>query len=176
MNFDKHIETHADFPKKGVVYFDTTCLLQEPKIFQKAVNQIENHFKNKTITKIAAIESKGFPLGTAIAKDLELPLSLIRKPHLTPGKTNIQKFIKEYGFGEYQVKIDAFNKNDKVLIVYDIFAGSGATDAAIKLVEKSGAKVIGCAYIVELEYLHGRKDLESYDCFSLVKYSEKKLK
>jgi adenine phosphoribosyltransferase len=172
----KYIESFKDFPKKGVIFWDFTPLLDDPVAFKNSIKDIRNHFKKDKITKIASIESKGFTLGSALAYEMKKPLILIRKPLLIPGKVLSEKFTKEYGEGEYQIKQNAVNKKDRVLIIYDIMAGSGATKAAITLLEKQGAKVIGCAYVIELEYLKGREDLRRYKLFPLVKISKKKLK
>jgi adenine phosphoribosyltransferase len=185
------LQSCQDFPKKGIVYWDFTPLLENPEAFRSAVSEIKNHFSDSNsnsdsnlkshsdsssrMNKIAAIESKGFILGSALSYEMKLPLALIRKPGLIPGDCCSEKFEKEYGFGEYQIKKSLFSKEDKVLLVYDILAGAGATKAAISLIEKSGAEVVGCAYIIELEYLDGRKDLPLLDIFSLVKIREKDL-
>jgi adenine phosphoribosyltransferase len=171
-----YIESFEGFPKEGVVFWDFTLLLENPELFKQAINEIAAHYKSKEITKIAAIESKGFIVGTALALEMRKPLCLIRKPNLIPGNIVSRKFEKEYGFGEYNIKKDAFKKGDTVLIVYDIFAGPGATRAAIELIEETGAKVIGCTFVIELLYLGGTDGLKDYDMFSLVKISEKKLK
>lgn len=176
MNYQKFIESFKNFPKQGVVYWDFTPLLKDPKAFMHAIQDIMQHFKGKGISKIAAIESKGFLLGSALACAMQKPLVLIRKPGLTPGEVLSEKFEKEYGFGEYQIKKGQFCKSDKVLIVYDILAGPGATQAAINIIEKSGAKVAGCAYVIELAYLKGRESLQKYDLFSLVKIKNKRAK
>lgn len=170
------IESFKDFPKKDVVFWDFTPLLENPNVFKEAILDIKQHFEDKKITKIVAIEAKGFTIASALAYEIKVPLVLIRKPGLIPGKVNSEEFEKEYGKGEYQIKEGVVNSDDNVLVVYDIMAGSGATKAAINLVEKQGAKVVGCSYVIELEYLEGRDDLQDYDIFSLVKISEKKLK
>ncbi|MGV8086149.1 MAG: adenine phosphoribosyltransferase [Candidatus Woesearchaeota archaeon] len=174
--YEKYIESFIGFPKEGVIFWDFTPLLENPQIFKQAIADIKNHYSSKNITKIAAIESKGFVIGSALALEISKPLCLIRKPNLIPGKTISRKFEKEYGFGEYTIKKNAFKKGDKVLIVYDIFAGPGATMAAIELVEESGAEVVGCTFVIELLYLGGTENLSRYDLFSLVKIQEKKLK
>ena len=159
-----------------MIFWDFTPLLENPKVFKEAISDIKKHYQSKKITKIAAIESKGFTIGTALAMDMEKPLCLIRKPNLIPGAIISRKFEKEYGFGEYNIKKDAFKKGDHVLIVYDIFAGPGATKAAIELIEETGATVVGCTFVIELLYLGGHESLAGYDMFSLVKIEEKKLK
>jgi len=172
-NYSKYLESQKDFPKEGVLYWDFTPLLSHPAAFRSAIADIIKHFKNKGVTKIAAIEAKGFTIGVALAYEMHLPLVLIRKPELIPGKVLSKKFVKEYGVGEYQIKEGIISEKDKVLIVYDIMAGAGATNAAISLVEESKAKVVGCAYVIELEYLFGRKEVGDYELFSLIKIRDK---
>jgi len=173
INFREHIHRHMNFPKKGVAYWDCTPIFTHPVIFRKAILTLIAHFKNKNITKIAAIEAKGFVIGVALAFTMNKPLVLIRKPALLPGKVLRETFVKEYGIGEYQLQDGALNRGDSVLIVYDILAGAGATQAAINLVEKAGATVSGCAFLTELLYLEGREALQGYDLFSLVKFNKK---
>lgn len=169
MNFERYIRSYPDFPKSGVLFWDFVPLLLAPQAFKQAIRNIKNHFENKTITHIAAIEAKGFTIGSALAYEMELPLVLIRKPGRTPGEVVKTSFTKEYGQGEYHLKAHSLNECDRVLVVYDILAGAGATQAAIELVESQGAEVEGCAYIIELAYLSGRESLCPYDLFSLVK-------
>lgn len=173
MNFEKYITAHPDFPKPGVEFFDFVPLLASPSAFKKAIHTMRDYFQNKKITHIVAIEAKGFILGSALAYEMNLALSLIRKPGLIPGNIAKATFIKEYGVGEYQLKSQCMAEQSRVLIVYDILAGPGATVAAIELIEAQAAKVIGCAYVIELQYLSGRNALQNYDVFSLVKIKNK---
>ncbi len=173
IDFRRLIHSVRDFPKAGVVYFDFTPILSDPAAFRQAVSDIIGHFREKQVTRIAAIEAKGFTLGSALAYEWEKPLILIRKPELTPGAVDSEKFEKEYGFGEYQLKAGLVGADDSVLIIYDIMAGAGATKAAINLISRCGARVAGCAYVIELEYLGGRDSLPDIDVFSLVKISSK---
>lgn len=175
-DYKKYIESTPNFPKEGVIFWDFTTILENPKIFNDAIDDILDNYKKEKFDKIAAVEAKGFIVGGAVSSKSVKPLYLIRKPNLIPGEVSLEKFEKEYGFGEYQIKKNIFDKGDKVLLIYDILAGSGATQAAINLIEKQGAKVVGCAYVIELEYLNGREKLDGYNIFSLVKIKNKKLK
>src|SRR5262249_12845385 len=168
VDYRRLIHCVRDFPKVGVVYFDFTAILADPCAFRQAVGDLIVHFREKEITKIAAIEAKGFTLGSALAYEWGKPLILIRKPELTPGEVDSEKVEKEYGFGEYQLKAGQLGSDDSVLIVYDIMAGPGATRGAINLVTRTGARVVGCAYVIELEFLGGREKLPIHDLFSLV--------
>ena len=174
MDYRKYVKSYKDFPKKDVLFWDFTYLLKDVKARRKAIEEIKDFLKDKKVDKVAAIESKGFTIGSILAYELGVPLVLIRKPNLIPGKYYSETFIKEYGEAEYQLKGDAIEKDENVVIVYDIMAGSGASKAGINLVKKSGGNVSGLVYITELEYLNGRADLRNYDIFSLVKVKEKK--
>ena len=174
MDYKNYVKSYKDFPKKNVLFWDFTYLLKDVNARKSAINEIKAFLKDKKIDKIAAIESKGFTIGSIIANELDLPLVLIRKPNLIPGAYYSETFVKEYGTAEYQIKDDAVEKNENVVIVYDIMAGSGASKAGINLVKKCGGNISGLVYITELEYLNGRKDLKEYDIFSLVKVKEKK--
>lgn len=174
MCYKEYIKSYKDFPKEGVLYWDFTYLLKDVNMRKQAISEMLEFLKDKDIDKIVAIESKGFTIGSILVYELDKPLVLIRKPNLIPGEFYSETFVKEYGTAEYQMKKDAIEKNEKVVIVYDIMAGSGATKAAINLVEKCGGKVKGLLYVTELEYLKGRQNLQEYDIFSLYKVSEKK--
>lgn len=174
MCYKEYIRSYKDFPKEGVLYWDFTYLLKNVNMRKQAISEMLEFLKDKGIDKIVAIESKGFTIGSILAYELDKPLVLIRKPNLIPGEFYSETFVKEYGTAEYQMKKDAIEENEKVVIVYDIMAGSGATKAAIKLVEKCRGKVKCLLYVTELEYLKGRQDLQGYDIFSLYKVREKK--
>lgn len=174
MNYKEFVRSYKDFPKKDILFWDFTYLLKDVDARKCAINEIKEFLKDKKIDKIVAVESKGFTIGSMLAYELDLPLVLIRKPNLIPGKFYSEEFIKEYGKAEYQIKDDAIIENENVAIVYDIMAGSGASKAAINLVEKCKGKVNSLVYITELEYLNGRHDLKDYNIFSLVKVGEKK--
>ena len=124
-NYRKAIRSTKDFPKRGVIFWDVTPLCEDPILFHSAIADIKKHFQKKAITTIVAIEAKGFVVGAALAYAMRLPLVLIRKPGLTPGRTFAETFQKEYGLGEYQVKQGALHIHDSVLLVYDIMAGRG---------------------------------------------------
>lgn len=173
MDYSDVVRSYPDFPKDGVLFWDFTYLLKNPKKRNAAIKEMKEFLVSKNIDKIAAIESKGFTIGAILAHELNLPLVLIRKAGLIPGDFYRETFVKEYGTSEYQIKTDAILKGENVAIVYDIMAGSGATKAGINLVNKCGGKVSSLIYVTELEYLHGREELSDYDIFSLVKVEKR---
>jgi adenine phosphoribosyltransferase len=168
-SFSSFVTPYKNFPKLGVVFWDFTPMEENPEVMKQAISEIIRHFQDKAITKVVAVESKGFIIGSVVSYEMQKPLVLIRKPNLMPGTVLTEKFVKEYGVGEYQMKQNTISSDDNVLIVYDILAGSGASQAAINLVIRQGGTVGGLAFITELEYLHGREELNKYNVFSLVK-------
>jgi adenine phosphoribosyltransferase len=123
MDYKDYVRSYPDFPKKDVLFWDFTYLLKDVNARKNAIEEIKEFLKNKKIDKIAAIESKGFTIGSILAYELNLPLVLIRKPNLIPGEYYSEEFVKEYGTAEYQMKKDAIEENENVVIVYDIMAG-----------------------------------------------------
>lgn len=174
-NYKEYIEASQDFPKEGVLFWDFTPLLESPQAFADAIEDFNDAFKKSNITKIAAIEAKGFIIGGALALSMHVPLAAVRKPGFTPGDVCTEKFEKEYGFGEYQLKKGRITPGERVLIVYDIIAAPGAIAATKKLIESAGGVAIGVVAVIELEYLHARAALDDLEIFSLVKIKEKKL-
>lgn len=168
-DYGKYIKSFHDFPKPGVIYRDFTPLLESPAAFRGAIRRVAEEASPMSPAKIAAIEAKGFLIGAPLALEMSLPLVLIRKPGLTPGKTDRCDFEKEYGEAAYEMRTGVVGAGDRVLIVYDVLAGPGASRAAAVLVESSGAEVCGFCYIVELGYLDGRAGLAGYPVFSLVR-------
>lgn len=173
MNYHDYVRSYPDFPKEGVLFWDFTYLLKDVDARNHAIMEMKVFLEGKRIDKIVAIESKGFTIGAILAHELQKPIALIRKPGLIPGGVHSEQFIKEYGTGEYQIKDDAIVPGERVAIIYDIMAGSGASLAAIKLAKACGGEVAALLYVTELEYLGGRDELSEYEIFSLVKVSEK---
>ena len=174
MTLRSRIVSTQDFPKPGVLFWDFTPLLEDPAAFASAIDRIMRRFSRARVTRIAAIEAKGFTIAGALAHAWKKPLVLIRKPGLIPGAVVREPFVKEYGEGAYEMKAEACARGDRVLIVYDILAAPGATEAAIRLVENAGATVVGCAYVIELEYLRARSSLAKFHPFSLVKIKQRR--
>jgi len=174
MNFKKYVKGYKNFPKQGIKFWDFTYLLKDVTARDLAINEMLNYLKNYTFDKIVAVESKGFTIGSILADRLRKPIVLIRKPNLIPDDFISQKFVKEYGEGEYQIKKDAVIKNEKVVIVYDIMAGEGATNCCIDLVNKAGGIVEACIFVTELEYLQGRQKIKCPNLFSLVRIENDK--
>lgn len=167
----RSIRTLDDFPKKGFKGFkDLTTLWKDGPLTRRVNEALYQHVKKKAPDKIVGIESRGFVVGAPLADRLGIGLVLARKPGKLPAARQRVDYQLEYGTDGIEMHTDAISKGDKVLIVDDLLATGGTSDAARQLVEKLGGKMIGFVFVVELTYLKGRDKLGGYPVYSLVKY------
>jgi adenine phosphoribosyltransferase len=169
MNLEDYIRNVPNFPVEGIQFKDITTLAKLHSPFKESCDRIINYFRNKGITKVAAIEARGYVWGGVIAYQLSAGFVLIRKPGKLPYKTLKETYELEYGTDTIEMHIDAIEEGDKVLVFDDLLATGGTAKAACNLVEKAGGKVIGIAFVIELTgSLRGRDKLEGYDILSLI--------
>lgn len=159
-----------DFPKKGIVFKDITTLLSDGKSFHRMVDLIAHRYIGKKIDKIVGVEARGFILGSALAYKLGLGIALVRKPGKLPYKTVQKSYDLEYGTDTLEVHQDAFKPGEQVLIADDLLATGGTMAAVVELVEDLGAEVVECAFLAELDFLHGRERLPQGKVFSLLNF------
>ena len=159
-----------DFPKKGIIFKDITTLLTRGDLFQKVIDHIADHYKSKNIEKVVGIESRGFIFGSALAYKLGAGIVPIRKKGKLPYKTIAATYALEYGTDTLEMHEDALKPGTRVLVVDDLLATGGTAKATAELVEKVGGKIAGYAFLIELEFLQGRKKLNGYDILSLIQY------
>ena len=159
-----------DFPKKGIVFKDITPILQDAVTFDRVLAAMEAYGRNRGTDIVAGIESRGFIFGAAVAARLEVGFIPVRKFGKLPWKTVSQKYALEYGSDHLEIHKDAVGKGRRVLIVDDLLATGGTMAGTCKLVEKVGGVVAGCAVVVELGFLKGRKKLKKREVFSLLVY------
>lgn len=165
------IRNIPNFPKKGIQFKDVTTLLKNPEALKLVKDEIVKLYKDKGITQVVGLESRGFILGPAIAMDLGAGFVLERKPGKLPAETIEISYSKEYGTDVMQLHKDALNKDDVVLLHDDLLATGGTMEAAIKLVKKIGVKKIYVNCIIELEGLCGRQVMDpDIEVTSLIKY------
>ena len=171
-NFDLKtaIRDVPDFPKKGILFKDITTLLARGDVFRNVIDQFADHYKESKIEKVVGIESRGFIFGAPVAYALGAGVVPIRKKGKLPYKTISATYALEYGTDTLEMHEDALKKGAKVLIIDDLLATGGTAKATAELVEKVGAKIVGIAFLIELEFLKGRQNLSGYDIFSLIKY------
>ncbi len=170
MDLKKYIADVQDFPIEGILFRDITPLMANGEAFGEACNQMAEFAKGVGATIIVGPESRGFIFGCPVAKDLGIGFIPVRKPNKLPRETVSIKYDLEYGSNELHMHADSIKKGDKVLIVDDLLATGGTVDAAIKLVEKMGGEVVGCAFLIELVDLKGRDLLKGYNIHSVMKY------
>lgn len=155
------IRNVPDFPKKGILFKDITPLLANPQAFKAIIDEFTTICKNKGITKVVALESRGFIFGAPLAYALGVGFVPIRKRGKLPYKKLSIEFDLEYGKDIIEIHQDALDKNDRVLLVDDLLATGGTMSAAIKLIEQLGAKIEMCAFMCELAALKGKEKLSA---------------
>lgn len=159
-----------DFPKQGILFRDITTLLRDREAFREAVEGIAGKYKNKKIDRVVAVEARGFILGGAIAHKIHAGFVPVRKKGKLPWKTHSVTYQLEYGIDNLEIHHDAINPDDRVLIVDDLLATGGTVKAVTDLIKKSGGRIIGIAFLIELTDLKGRDKLRDYPLYSLIKY------
>ncbi len=168
------IRTVPDFPKKGILFYDITTLLQDPEYFAYAIEGIMEMCKKEKIDVIASAESRGFIFGSIVARELKLPFVPIRKAGKLPYKTISHTYQKEYGPDTIEIHNDSIKKGDKVMLVDDLLATGGTMKAAASLIEKLGGEIVGMTFLIELGFLGGRKKLDRYNIYSLMNFETDK--
>ncbi len=159
-----------DFPKKGIVFKDITTLLQDGKNFQRMIDLISHRYLDKNIDKIVGVDARGFILGAALAYKLGVGIALVRKPGKLPAQTIAKSYQLEYGSDTLEIHADALSAGERVLIVDDLLATGGTVSAVVELVNELQAEIIECAFLVELDFLDGRKRLPDGKVFSLIHF------
>ncbi len=159
-----------DFPKPGIIFKDITPLVKDPHSLRLAVHQLIHPFLGQDITAIAGMEARGFIFGSLVAWEMSLPFIPLRKPGKLPYDVQTVSYDLEYGSASLEAHIDAFDSTDKVLLIDDLLATGGTAKASCELVEKLGAQVVACAFVVELDFLNGRQTLANYPVHSLIHY------
>ncbi len=170
MDFAKYIRDIPDFPKPGIVFKDITPLLANPEAFEQVIHLMEEQYRGKQIDAVAAAEARGFLFAAPLALLMKRPLIPLRKPGKLPYRTHALQYDLEYGSAELQVHIDGVSPGERVLLIDDLLATGGTMQAGCRLIEKAGGRVAGCAFLVELTFLHGRDKLHPHTVFSLIQY------
>ena len=156
-----YIRTIVDFPHEGILFRDVTTLFADPRGFRMCVDQLLAPYAGHRIDKVVGLEARGFILGGAVAHQLSTGFVPIRKKGKLPGATISQAYTLEYGEAVVEVHDDAMSPGEKILLVDDLLATGGTAEAGIKLIERLGAQVVGCAFVVDLPALGGRAKLEA---------------
>ena len=158
--FKSLIRNVPDFPKKGIQFKDITTALKNADCLCWIKNEVVNLYKDKGITQVVGLESRGFIIGPAVAIELGAGFVLARKPGKLPADVISASYNKEYGTDTIQIHRDALSENDIVLIHDDLLATGGSIEGAIQLVKKAGVKKIYVNFLIELNELNGRKTID----------------
>ncbi|MBR6247295.1 MAG: adenine phosphoribosyltransferase [Bacteroidales bacterium] len=155
----QNLRAVPDFPIKGIQFWDITTLMKNPVCMKEMAESMYELYKDKGITKVVGIESRGFFLAPALALRLGVGFVPIRKPGKLPAETISYSYTKEYGVDTLEIHKDALTPDDVVLVHDDVLATGGSSLAAIELVKKSGAKKVYANFLIELDSLHGKDKL-----------------
>jgi adenine phosphoribosyltransferase len=166
------IRTIPHYPKQGVMFRDITTLLKDPVGFKLTIATLAQRYEGRRIDKVASIESRGFIIGSALAYHLGAGFVPVRKKGKLPGETVGRDYVLEYGADRIEMHVDALTAGEQVLLVDDLIATGGTAEAAARLIEDTGAKVIECCFVIDLPELGGRRRLEAlgYGVFALVTF------
>jgi adenine phosphoribosyltransferase len=156
-----YIRTIVDFPHEGIMFRDVTTLFADPRGFRMAIDQLLPPYAGLRFDKVVGLEARGFILGGAIAHQLSVGFVPVRKKGKLPGAVISEEYTLEYGEAVVEIHDDAIQPGEKILLVDDLLATGGTAEAGLKLIERLGGEVIGCAFIIDLPDLGGRKKLEA---------------
>jgi len=159
-----------DFPKAGILFYDVTTLLRDPDGFRVAIDSLANPYKDRGISLVVGIESRGFILGAAVADRIGAGFVPVRKVGKLPSTTIRASYALEYGTDSLEMHSDAIEPGQRVLIVDDLLATGGTARATIDLVKQLGGQVEGAAFLIELVELNGRSKLQGEQLFAVLKY------
>lgn len=170
MDYKQHIAIVEDYPTEGVSFKDITPLMQNGPVFQQAIQEMVSFANEQAIDVIAGPEARGFIVGCPLSYELGVGFVPVRKEGKLPRDVIKTNYGLEYGSNTLTLHKDAITPGQRVLIIDDLLATGGTIRATIDLVEKLGGVVAGLAFMIELNYLNGREQLEDYDIFTLMQY------
>ncbi len=156
-----YIRTIPDFPHEGIQFRDVTTLFGDPRGFRMAVDMLVHPWAGRRIDRVAGLEARGFILGGAVAHQLSVGFAPIRKKGKLPWRTIEEEYELEYGKAVVELHEDAIKPGEQVLLVDDLLATGGTAAAGVRLIERLGGKIAGCAFVIDLPELGGRKRLEA---------------
>ncbi len=172
MDLKTVIRTIPDYPKPGIMFRDITTLLTDPRGFRRAIDELVQPLAGAKIDKVAGIEARGFILGGAIAHQLSVGFVPVRKKGKLPFETISESYELEYGTDEVEIHTDSVEPGERILLVDDLIATGGTATAAIKLMERAGAEIVLCAFVVDLPDLGGSQKIRDmgHNITSLVEF------
>ena len=170
MNLKDYVASIPDYPKPGIIFRDISPLMADGAAYREATKQIVDYAKEKAIDMVVGPEARGFIVGCPVAFELGVGFAPVRKPGKLPRETISVSYELEYGTDTLTLHADAIKPGQRVLVCDDLLATGGTVKATIELIEKLGGIVVGCAFSIELEELHGREKIKDYDILTLMDY------
>jgi adenine phosphoribosyltransferase len=170
IDLTQFIRNVPDFPVPGIQFKDITPLLQHPPAFKQVLDIFSERYRERNLDAIVAIESRGFIFGAALAYILDVGMVPVRKAGKLPADTYVVEYELEYGTNKIEIHRDALQPGARVLIIDDLLATGGTTAATCELVEKLGAVIDEIAFVIELDFLHGRDKLQKYTVHTLIHF------
>jgi adenine phosphoribosyltransferase len=171
MDYKALIREVPDFPKPGILFYDITTLLKNARAFRTVMDELTQRYRDKQISKIVGIESRGFIVGSPLAYRLGAGFVPVRKPGKLPADNFEVKYNLEYGSTSLAIHRDAISIGERVLIADDLLATGGTAAATVRLVRQLGGDIVGLVFLVELAALKGRDKLDGCDVYSMLSYS-----
>ena len=159
-----------DFPKKGIIFKDITPILQDGVLFRASIDLFLEQCRGKQIDKVVGIDARGFLFGSAVAYELGIGFVPLRKKGRLPYKTESASYTLEYGEAEMELHIDAITAGEKIVLIDDLLATGGTSASAVTLIKKVGGELIEAIFLIELEFLQGRKKLAPTPVRSFLAY------
>ena len=166
----EHIRDVPDYPKQGIVFKDITPLFLDPAALNHTIDLLASYARERRADCVVAAEARGFVLGGAVAARIGAGFIPARKPDKLPLEVRSVEYELEYGLDTIEIHRDALAHGTRVLVHDDLIATGGTARACCDLVEQAGAEVVGCAFVIELGFLHGRERLAPHEVHSLVSY------
>lgn len=170
MNIENYIRDIQDFPKTGIIFKDITPLLLNNEATNACLDLLISSLEGKKIDKVVGVESRGFFFGILLAQKLGVGFIPVRKPKKLPYETISASYELEYGFDTLEMHTDAIEKGENILIHDDVLATGGTAKAVCDLVEQLGGNIIQCNFLMEIDFLKGRKKISEYEIFAALKY------
>jgi adenine phosphoribosyltransferase len=168
----KLIREIPDYPKPGILFYDLTTLLKDPRGLHMLVDRLCEHYAGRSVDVVVGIEARGFIFAPALAYRLRAGFVPVRKPKKLPAKTASVSYQLEYGTDTLEIHQDAIRPGQRVVISDDLLATGGTAAATAQLVRNLGGEVMGASFAVELTFLKGRAKLQGLDVFSLIQYDK----
>ncbi|SVB12759.1 uncharacterized protein METZ01_LOCUS165613 [marine metagenome] len=160
-----------DFPKEGIIFKDITPLLSNPDSFNKAIDTMKVRYKDKKIDRVVGVEARGFIFASALAYALDCGVVMVRKPGKLPYKTYQKTYSLEYGEDTIEIHQDAFENDQKIVIIDDVLATGGTLAACIDLVKTNfNVGLVEVGFLIELDFLKGRQKLGNIPIYSMMHF------